>query len=88
MEQDNLQEKAIFQDILASEKILADAYNLSAGECATLAVRDGFISLLNEEHQLQADVFSELQKRGWYPVQQAQQQQINRIKQKYSNIKP
>lgn len=47
-----------------------------------------FVDILTEEHQIQADVFNEMSKRGWYPVQQAEQQKIQQAKQKFENSKP
>lgn len=80
-----MSEKEMMDDILCSQKQITGTYNTFANECSAPAVRDEFINLLNEEHQLQADVFSEMQKRGWYAVESAEQQKIDQAKQKYQN---
>ena len=46
------------------------------------------MSLLTEEHQIQADVFDEMHKRGWYPTPAAEQQKVQQAKQKFENAKP
>ena len=72
-----MQEKEVFDDVLASQKFITEMYNTFANECATPNIRDEFMNILNEEHQIQADVFDEMKKRGWYPTPQAQQQNKN-----------
>lgn len=59
-------DKAMMNDALISQKMLTDDYNTFANECATPSVRNEFLSILSEEHQIQADVFDEMNKRGWY----------------------
>lgn len=54
----------------------------------TPGVRDSFLSLLDEEHLIQADVFDEMHKRGWYPTPAAEQQKIQQARQKFQNAKP
>ena len=44
-----------------------------------------FMNLLSEEHQIQHDVFSEMQKRGWYPTQDAPEEKIRQAKMKFSS---
>lgn len=87
MEQGNFQEKDIFEDVLSTEKSLTGTYNTFANECSTAGIRDEFLNLLNEEHQIQAEVFDEMHKRGWYPTPQAEQQKVAQAKQKFENMK-
>ncbi len=83
-----MQEKELFDDVLSSQKFITDTYNSFTNECSTANVRDEFLRLLNEEHQMQADVFDEMKNRGWYPTPQAEQQMIAQTKQKFQNAKP
>lgn len=85
MNNGQLQDKDILNDVLASQKELTGTYNAFSNECATPAVRDEFLNILNEEHQIQADVFEEMQKHGWYPTPAAEQQKIQQAKQKFQN---
>lgn len=81
-------DQEMMTDALSSQKFITDTYNVFANECASPAVKSEFINILNEEHQIQHEVFSEMQKRGWYQVQQAGQEQINQAKQKYMGMNP
>lgn len=44
-----------------------------------------FMNLLSEEHQIQHDVFTEMQKRGWYQTQQAPADKAQQAKMKFSS---
>lgn len=79
-------DQEMFNDALYSQKQITENYNLSANECAGAQLRDLFLSILNEEHQIQADLFDEMSKRGWYPVQNADQQQVQQTKTKFQNM--
>ena len=81
-------ERVILDDILSSQKMITGLYNTSANECAAPVIRDEFLSILSEEHQMQAEVFDEMQKRGWYPVPAAEQQKIAQAKEKFQNANP
>ncbi|MBP0979672.1 MAG: spore coat protein [Oscillospiraceae bacterium] len=78
-------EKEMLTDALSSQKFATENYNTFANECSNPAVKNEFMNILNEEHQIQFEVFSEMQKRGWYAVQQAEQQKVSQAKQKYKN---
>lgn len=78
-------EKDMLTDALSSQKFVTENYNASANECSNPSIKNEFVNILNEEHQIQFELFSEMHKRGWYPVQQAEQQKISQTKQKYQN---
>lgn len=83
-----MQEKEVFDDVLTSQKFITETYNTYANECATPNIRDEFMNILNEEHQIQADVFDEMKKRGWYSTPQAEQQKVQQAQQKFQNANP
>lgn len=76
----------IMDDSLDSQKLISSSYNTYANECATPNLRDEFLNILKDEHQIQAEIFNEMQKRGWYQLQPADQQQVAQVKQKFQNI--
>lgn len=82
----NFADKEMMQDALISQKFLTDDYNIFTNECATPEVRESFKCILNEEHDIQNEIFNEMQTRGWYQVKPAEQQMIDQAKQKYSNM--
>ncbi len=71
-------------DLLHSQKAITGDYNNYANECAGNEVKNLFMSILNEEHTIQHDVFSSISKRGWYSVESAPQDKVNQIKQQFS----
>ncbi len=79
-------DKEMMNDSLASQKLISSVYNTFANECVNPQLRTDFLNILREEHDIQADIFQEMQKRGWYQVKQAEQTQVDQAKQKYSNI--
>ena len=81
----SLADKEMLTDALNSEKFATDNYNVFAYECANVALKNEFMSLLNEEHQIQYDIFEEMNKRGLYPVKPAQQQAVDQVKQKFNS---
>lgn len=84
--QQNYDDKQMMNDVLYSQKQITENYNIFTNECATPQIRDTFITILNEEHQIQADVFDEMSKRGWYTLQNADQQQVQQAKTKFQNM--
>lgn len=83
--QQKLDDKTMMDDSLCSEKEITANYNLTANECATPNIRTEIMNILNEEHQIQAEIFTEMQSRGWYPVEAAEQQKVDKAKQKFQN---
>jgi spore coat protein CotF len=77
-----LTEQEILKDALICQKQMTSSYNTYAGECVSETLRNTMLNVLNEEHQIQAELFNELQSRGWYQPEQADQQKIVEAKQK------
>ncbi|MDL2300247.1 spore coat protein [Clostridiaceae bacterium OttesenSCG-928-D20] len=80
-----LGEKEILQDCLLCQKQLTDSYNMFAGECQNIQLRDAFLDILKEEHCIQSSVFTDMQNNGWYQVPAAEQTKIDQARQKFSN---
>lgn len=78
-------DKEIFKDCLTSEKFMAAGYNSYADECAHPELRCTMINILQDTHTMQAEIFTEMNSRGWYPVKQAQQADIDQAKQKLTS---
>lgn len=75
----------IMEDLLDSEKAITDLYNAGTSECVSSALRAQMISLLCDSHQMQAEVFDELSRRGWYPTEAAPQEKIKEALDKLQN---
>lgn len=79
-----LNEQEILSDTLISQKHLTDSYNLYAGECVNEQLRSTMLNILGDEHKIQADIFNNMQSHGWYQVEQAEQQKIQKARQKFT----
>jgi len=75
-------DKQILQDTLMSQKHITDAYNTFAGECVSEKLRGAMLGILNDEHSIQATIFSSMQANGWYKTEPATVKSIQKAKQK------
>ena len=76
-------DKDIMTDLLSSQKFVTDGYNTFSSECACPSLRSDVLNILNEEHHIQSEVFTEMHKRGWYPTEAADQNKITQVRQKF-----
>lgn len=83
----NFADKEMMQDALTSQKNITGNYNNFANEMSTEQMKSQFMNILKEEHDIQMDVFKEMQKRGWYQTPAAQQDKITQAKTKFENMK-
>ena len=83
MEQIQFDDKNMMDDALASQKFITETYNTFANECSDPQLKEQFVNLLEDEHRIQHEVFTEMQKRGWYQTEPAEQDKIKQAKQKY-----
>ncbi|NLB80804.1 MAG: spore coat protein [Clostridiaceae bacterium] len=77
-------DKELINDSLASQKLISGTYNNYANECVNPSLRSDFLNILKEEHDIQAELFYEMQSRGWYQTKPAQQNEIHQSHQKFS----
>lgn len=76
-------EKEILADALAAEKAATGNYNMFANECAHDQVRNAILKCLEEEHEIQKEVFDEMHARGYYPTPAADSTKVEQLKQKF-----
>lgn len=79
-------EKEILSDFLISQKQISSSYNTYAGECTNQQLRTAFLNILDEEHDIQANIFTDLQSKGWYKVEPADQNKVQQAKQKFTSM--
>ena len=79
-----MNDQAIMENILLTTKGACDLYLHGTIESATQNVQQAFDSALNDSLCMQGDVYQKMAQKGWYPSQQADQQQIDQVKQKYA----
>ena len=75
-------------DFICSEKKMSANYDTFASECVCLPLRDDFLNILNQSHQIQTDLFKIAQSKGWYQVEQAPASKVSQAYTKFSNQKP
>ncbi len=79
-------EKELMTDLLSSEKFLTGVYNTYCCEAATSTVKSTLMSLLQDVHRMQEEIFGEMSSRGWYQLEKAEEQKLNSEKQKFSQM--
>lgn len=82
----SMADQEIMDDVLSSQKHIAGVYNTYSCECVNQNLKNEFLNILREEQNLQSNVFSEMQKRGWYAPAQAEVQKVNQAKTKFDTI--
>ena len=79
----NFSDKDRLADALNIQKYATGHYNEFACEAATPEVRTCVMNILNEEHQLQQELFDEMHNRGWYPTECAEEQKLKQAKDQF-----
>ena len=77
-------EKEILGDALSSQKSATELFNKASNECVHENVREMLLDILEEEHEIQQDVFCMMHEKGMYPTPEAEQKKIDQLKQQYS----
>jgi spore coat protein CotF len=73
-------------DLLMTQKHLADSYNTFANETTTKNLQQDLLSILNDEHDLEFKLCEEMQKRGWHTVEYVNQSDIDKVTQSYNKM--
>ncbi|MBQ9530917.1 MAG: spore coat protein [Eubacterium sp.] len=81
-----MDDKNLMQDILLLEKGVCDLYMHGAIESSTQNINQTFKNALNESLCMQDDIYKKMQEKGWYQTDTAQQDKINTLKQKFTNM--
>ncbi|GAF24925.1 spore coat protein [Moorella thermoacetica Y72] len=75
-------DKSIFSDCLASEKLLTSCYNTAITECANDQLRRDFMAVYQDEQNCLKAVWDVMHARGWYQLNLASQQEISQLQQR------
>lgn len=76
-------EKEILGDALSSQKATTELFNKAANECVHGNVRSMLLDILEEEHDIQQDVFDMMHAQGYYPTPEAEDKKVQQLKQQY-----
>ena len=78
------QDKDRMMDALSSQKFLSGIYNESLNEAYHTPVKNCFSGLLEDVHRTQEELFALMNERGWYPVEDAEEQKVAQARMKFS----
>ena len=80
----SMSEEQMLNDLLSSQKFLTGEYNSYCCEASTGAVKSCLMSILEDEHRIQEEIFNSLHARGWYPIEAAEDGKLSQTKQTFS----
>ena len=78
-----MNDKDIMEGILLTTKGVCDLYMHGAIESNTDNVHQAFNTALNDSLCMQDTIYDKMAEKGWYPTEQAEQNKINSVKQKF-----
>lgn len=76
-----LDDRAMCNDMLMSQKHLLDSYNLACIECSSDQLLKDFAAIWQDELNLQRQIFAAINSRGWYAMQPADNQDVSLLQQ-------
>lgn len=79
-----MQDQAIMENLLLTTKGACDLYMHGTLESSTANIHQVFDTALGETLDMQDSIYKTMQQKGWYPNEQAQAQEITKVKQKYT----
>lgn len=82
--QQTMTDKEYMEDVLLTAKTLMSVYHYATQEASTESLHNQFKTNMNEAIAMEHEIYNAMQQKGWYPQQQADQQQIQQVKTKFS----
>ncbi len=79
-----MDDKMLMEDLLNNTKGICDLYLHGTIESGTANVNQAFSKALNDSLCMQDAIYKKMSEKGWYPAEQAPQQQIDKVKQKFA----
>lgn len=78
-----MNDKELMENMLLLEKGSCDLYLHGTIEAANSNVSQTFSRALNESLSMQSTIYGKMAQKGWYSPSQAQQQQIDSVRQQF-----
>ncbi len=79
-----MDEQNIMENILQLEKAVCGLYLHGTIESSTQEVKQSFRTALNDCLGMQGRVYDEMASKGWYQTDNAEQQKLSQVRQKFS----
>ena len=80
-----MNDQEIMENLLQTTKGVCELYLHGAIESSTQNVHSTFDDALNQSLCMQNLIYGQMSQQGWYPMQQAQQEQIQQVRSKFAN---
>ena len=80
-----MDDKNLMENLLLLEKGVCDLYLHGSLEASTASIHQCFQTALDDSLKLQDSLYDQMAAKGWYPAEQAEQQKIDQVKQKFSS---
>ena len=80
-----MQDQSIMENLLLTTKGACDLYLHGAIESATQNVNAAFDNALDQSLCMQDGIYQQMAAQGWYPSEQATQQQLDKVRNKFAN---
>lgn len=80
-----MDDRNLMENLLLLEKGVCDLFMHGTIESATDNVHSAFNCALNDSLCLQDTIYDKMASKGWYPMEQAEQNKINSVKQKFAS---
>ena len=79
-------DQAIMENLLLTTKGVCDLHMHGTIESSTPNVHQAFDTALCDSLSMQSDLYKQMEQKGWYPPEQAQAEQIGKVRQKYAKM--
>lgn len=81
-----MDDKFIMENLLLTTKGVCDLYMHGTIEASTANVHQTFDQALNNSLCMQEDIYKKMSAKGWYQTEQAEQQQLQKVKNKFAGM--
>lgn len=81
-----MQEKDIFQDLLATEKQVVSSYSVGITESSCQNLRKTLVNNFEKAQDVQYRVFDAMRQKGWYPTKDAPDNEVQQLKTESSQM--
>lgn len=79
-----MNDQNLMEDLLQLEKGACDLFMHGAIESSTQNVHQAFNTALTTALSMQDTIYTKMSAKGWYQTEQAEQNKVNALKQKYT----
>lgn len=79
-------DKQILTDVLTHQKFMTGHYSSYLCESCSPEVRQAFSQLLSEEHNIEFEIWQEMNRLGYYPVPKAEENKVTAAKDQFSEV--